>query len=305
MNTEETTPTTEELGATPAEVEQEGTEEVAEEVAEETTEEPGEEAVEEVEEVAEEVSEEEPDTSGEEPAEEITPTKLVEEAKEMFPGREFKDDGEVYQALVTYKQENDEANARVIEVLRSKPAIGDMIRDMAEGATWEEAIATHMDMEAVIPKKGEEGYDAYLKGKKKKEAMEAQYVEVQKEITSNHTQSGKNIEKFRTDKKLSDTEINSFTQAAHDVIKDVQNGLVTPQFLDFMYKGMNHDLALAESRKQAEIKGLNKNIVAKKAKQAEGDGMPGITSQGQPAKDKRSPEAVEIVKHTRNRNRFS
>ena len=327
MNTEEKS--TEELEATPAEVEQEVVEEAVEtteesidqsakditdslapkeeEVVEETVEEEAEEAVEEstdetTEETVEEVVEE---------VKEVLPADFVKSAKELYPDKEFKTDSEVYQAVIEetgslrkYKEENDAANTRVMEVLNGTPEVGEIIKELDNGATFLEALALHVDIDALKPAEGEPDHAAWKKARVKRKEQAAEYKKAQDEIEANIATAGDVLETFRASKEMSKDEVSTFAGKAKDVINDIQNGKLTDKFLEFMYDGMNHKAFLAESREQGEIKGRNEKIVKGKAKKTGDDGLPGVKSQGQPAKVKVDPAAQAIVDYQKRNNRF-
>ena len=306
MNNEETTDKSEETGAATAELEQEAqVEEVAEDVVKEeeeddTTEETEEESVEETTEESAEETEE-----SEETPEPITGESFITKAKEMFPNKKFEDEASVYQAMLDYKKNNDEANRRVMEVLTDQPEVGEIIKELANGATFEEALALHVDVEALKPSEGEPDRDVWKEARKKRKEKAKELEKAQKEIEANIAKSGEAMETFRKAKEMTEDETNTFAQAAHEVIKDIQQGLLTDKFLDFMYKGLSWDGALEESRKQGEVKGRNEKIVADKSKKTSGDGLPKVTSKGQPGKSpEKNPIARSIVAHQQKRNRF-
>jgi len=307
MNIEEQTQNPEELESTPAEVVEEGTEEVVEETTEETPEE--------TEEVDEEESteevEEDPAENPKESSSEVTSESFVAEAKKLFPDQKFENETDVYSAILAeqkrlkvYEEENNAANERVMDVLTAEPKIGEIIKDMDSGATFEEALAIHVDIEALKNAEGEPDSEAWKSGKAKRKKLADEYKAVQDEINNNITTSGTNLEKFRTAKEMSEDESNDFVSAAHEVVKDIQNGLVTDKFLEFMFRGLNWEDALKESRSQGEIRGKNEKIIASKSKKTGGDGLPRVKSEGQPDQKKTDPIAQSIIDYQKKKTRF-
>lgn len=321
MNTN--TQVKEEPEATPAEVEQEDTQNTANEDAleglsdqeDEIEDDPDESVEDEPEEEPEEESDEESDEeeSEEEPEEEepkekakpISKEEFLTQAKEAFPDKKIESEEDAYVELLNYQKENDAANQRVMQVLTGAPQLMEIIKELDSGASFVEALALHVDLDDIIPQEGEPDREAFKKAKEKRIKQAKEIQDLRNTIENNLATSTKTLEKFRTEKKMSEEEVSNFTTAAHQVIKDVQDGLITDQFLDFMFKGLKWEAALEESRKQGEIKGKNKNIKAQKVKSGDNlPGLPNITSQGQPENSRKDPLAVELVKYQSNRQRF-
>ncbi len=238
--------------------------------------------------------------------------KFFERVKKSFPGQEFTSEEEMMEATMShlndleiYVQENDEANQKVVEVLNDQPEIGEIIRDMSKGATFEEALARHVDVEALKPAEGDPDLEKWEQARKDRKSRIKAAKEFQLMLHQNRLSSVKNVEKFRTEKQLSEPEMNEFAGTLQKTLTEIMDGHYTVDFLNLMYKALKYDEAVTEGRKQGEIKGKNVRIEEIKGKKDDkGDGIPHVSSQGQPEPPKGNPIAKSIVDYVKKKERF-
>jgi hypothetical protein len=238
--------------------------------------------------------------------------KFFERVKKSFPGQEFTSEEEMMEATMShlndleiYVQENDEANEKVVAVLKEQPEIGEIIRDMSKGATFEEALARHVDIEALKPAEGDPDFEKWEQARKDRKSRIKAAKEFQLMLHQNRVSSAKNVEKFRTEKQLSEPEMNEFAGTLQKTLSDIMDGHYTVDFLNMMYKALKYDEAVEENRRQGEIKGKNAKIEELKGKKDDkGDGIPHVASQGQPDPPKGNPVAKGIVDYVRKNQRF-
>ena len=309
--------------------EQENPEETSEETVEENengSEEPekepedeSEEGVEEKEEDKEEEDKEEEDKEEEdkeeEPEEEeegkVT-NEFFEFAKRSLPDRKFKNNAELYRAIMdeyteleVYRQENSLANQKMVEVLDNHPQISALLRDLADGLPDEIAVARNFDVDGLKPVEGDENYDAWVAEQKRRDKLikEAKKFEIDRK--KNQGVSIQNIIAFQNETGMSDDETNTFAERVLEHIDNAYHSRITPEFLKIMFNGMNYQLAVDEARKQGEIKGRNANIEEeiKDKDKRKGDGLPHISSEGM-ISGKRDRRASAIVNFQKKKTRF-
>lgn len=284
----------------------ENEEEIREELSPEEVEEATPEATEEPQET-EEKEEEAPKETEETPIE--PEDQFFDNAKKFFP--DAKDEKQLKASVIErlsdlelYYHDNQEANKKVMEVLEDQPEIGEIIRDMAKGATFSEALARHIDVEGLQPAEGDPDFEVWDQARKERKKRQKAAKEFEVTLSKNRQSSVKNIETFREEKKLSEDDMGKFTLALQKTLEGVMDGHITQDFLNLMYKALNFEVAVTEAQKQGEVKGRNEKITAMKDTPKKGDGLPHVASQGTPEK-KVNPIAAGIVGFQKQRDRFN
>lgn len=293
------------LGSQEEEI-QEQTEETQEEQAEqevdqEETEEQGNE--EEVGEETEESAEPDPELKA----------KFFDRLKKSLPDEELESEDQIMSAameridyLEEYYNQNTEANEAVMEVFTQQPEIGNIIKDMAAGASFTEALARHVDLEAVKPEPGDPDYKKWKEAKAEREERIAKAREFEQTLLKNQQLSMQNIENFRQAKNLNPEERDQFVVQVNNVLKGViEEGLIKEDFLEMMYKALAFENALKEARTQGIVRGKNEAIEQKKAKRAApDDGLPNLTGQQAVERPRVNKNAASILAWNQKRNRF-
>ena len=240
-------------------------------------------------------------------------TRFNERIKQALPDQELEGDDAYFEAAInhideleTYQKENDEANRKVVEVLEQQPEIGSILSDMVQGASFEEALARNIDIESIQPAKGDPDYEKWAKAKADRIKRMEEARGFEKKLVESRKVSLENVATFQKEKGLSDTERTQFTTKINTILTDVlEDGKITPEFLDVMYKGLAFQEAIDSARKQGEIRGKNEAIDQKKATRAtQDDGLPTLTSQGPTKPRKADPITTGLENYNKNYRRF-
>lgn len=240
-------------------------------------------------------------------------TRFNERIKQALPDQELEGDDAYFEAAInhideleTYQKENDEANRKVVEVLEQQPEIGSILSDMVQGASFEEALARNIDIESIQPAKGDPDYEKWAKAKADRIKRMEEARGFEKKLVESRKVSLENVAAFQKEKGLSDTERTQFTTKINTILTDIlEEGKVTPEFLDVMYKGLAFQEAIDTARKQGEIRGKNEAIDQKKATRAtQDDGLPTLTSQGPTKPRKADPITTGLENYNKNYRRF-
>jgi hypothetical protein len=239
--------------------------------------------------------------------------RFTERIKQSLPDQELEGDDAYLEAAIThidtletYQKENDEANRKVVEVLEQQPEIGSILSDMVQGASFEEALARNIDIESIQPAKGDPDYEKWAKAKADRIKRMEEARGFEKKLVESRKVSLENVATFQKEKGLSDTERTQFTTKINTILTDVlEDGKITPEFLDVMYKGLAFQEAIDTARKQGEIRGKNEAIDQKKATRAtQDDGLPTLTSQGPTKPRKADPITTGLENYNKNYRRF-
>ena len=239
--------------------------------------------------------------------------RFTERIKQSLPDQELEGDDAYFEAAInhideleTYQKENDEANRKVVEVLEQQPEIGSILSDMVQGASFEEALARNIDIESIQPAKGDPDYEKWAKAKADRIKRMEEARGFEKKLVESRKVSLENVATFQKEKGLSDTERTQFTTKINTILTDVlEDGKITPEFLDVMYKGLAFQEAIDSARKQGEIRGKNEAIDQKKATRAtQDDGLPTLTSQGPTKPRKADPITTGLENYNKNYRRF-
>lgn len=113
-------------------------------------------------------------------------------------------------------------------------------------------------------------------GKAKMDSLRKQAEEVEAKRQANMEASQGEIDEFVKDKPAEDVE--AFDDYIVDLFNNFAEGHFTREMLERLYKGFKYDNDMAEAVEDAEIRGRNANIVAKKQTQVGGDGVPNLAS---------------------------
>jgi len=240
-------------------------------------------------------------------------SRLIERIRQSLPDQKLEEEDACLEAAIahidqleTYQKANNEANQKVIEVFQQQPEISAILSDMVQGASFPEALARNIDIDALEPAKGDPDYNKWAQAKADRQKRIEKAQAYEKRLTDNRKVSIENVVTFQKEKGLSDDERTRFTTQINTVLTDVlEEGKITPEFLDVMYKGLAFQEAIDTARKQGEIRGKNEAIDQKKVRKAtQDDGIPTIQSQAPVKPRKPDPITSGLEHYNRNFRRF-
>lgn len=225
------------------------------------------------------------------PAEEPQPPepkkhKYADRLSKAFPDRQFEKDEDFDSALDEhldelegYKERGTLANKRLIALFDAEPQVGDVVRDMINGASFREALARHMSPEDLTAIEGDPDYEGWSKNKAEREERTSKREARMKEREANLQVTQEAIDTFAAENNMSEEDAANFLGKLDQLIDDFNAGKISKEVLTTMKKAWDYDNDIATAKDEGEIAGKNQNIVAKKeAAQPIGDGIPKITS---------------------------
>lgn len=193
------------------------------------------------------------------------------------------------QELETYRVNNRKANAELTKLLKSDPAFAGFTMDLMGGAPLVVALAKNFDMNILKPKPGDSDYGKY------KDAVEERTAKIEREsqslqkLKANQELSGNHMQSFVQAEGISEQEAPEFFGPLAKDLENLQDGLITPEFLKTYRKGLKYDKDLAKAKETALIAGRNQKIVAKKQSNIAEAEPPSLQPSGsapeQPAED--------------------
>lgn len=197
-------------------------------------------------------------------------------------GKTFESDAD-FEAFVKEKlTENEESlsgykdtDQKIVEILEDYPELYAVVQDLIDGKPIEVALAANIDLEDITPLVDEEMYKQYEDAKNTRKERKAKVEAYRKEFDTNMVESGRIMEEYFKDKKMSKEDANDYVSFIDKHIAAFNRGIVTPEFLDLFYKARNYAKDIIEAEEQGAIKGKNAKVDAEREKRAtETDGMP-------------------------------
>lgn len=211
--------------------------------------------------------------------------------KERYPEEDLTDDGRAEDVYNRYMNEVEGeigkyrgAEGQLTELCRVYPEFAELLHNMvANKMPLRVAIAKLFAQEDLIPQEGDDDYESYgkvyserLEGVKKRDAQG-------KELDANEAASMAEIDRFCTEKGLSDEQKDGLLDVINGHFTELLFKRISTEMLEGFLKQMSFDSAVAEAEQLGEIRGKNANIEAVRVKdraKTVGDGMPGAVSGG-------------------------
>jgi hypothetical protein len=247
---------------------------------------------------------------GEEPP---TAHKYADRLTKAFPDREFKSDedyekgmDEYLQELEGYKERGTMANQKLISLFESEPQVGDVVRDMINGATFREALARHISPEDLTAIEGDPDYEGWNKRKAEREELLKKRNAKKEEYDKNLEFTAKAIDEFAKENNMDDEAAAKFLGRFDAMLADINSGKMSKEMLMTMKRAWDYDNDIATARAQGEVAGTNKKIVAQKEKasKVKGDGLPKIGGTSEvPAANNPAPSYIDSLLERTNKKR--
>ncbi len=242
--------------------------------------------------------------------------RFAERLSKRYPDKEFKSDDEINDALAEYLDElegestsNKEANEKLLDVFEMHPEVVGIIKDLAKGAGFTEALSRHVDVEELSPIEGDPDYDAWNTNIEERRKKREEQQGKAKMLEENVSKSIEEIDAFSQENNMTPEETQGFLQAINGLIEEVVDGKLTKDTLAKMRQAINYTKDVETAAKQGETAGKNAKIEKVKKTEKEktkGDGLPAVTGSGsktqpEPPAQKSDPfyEAAEMEKQRR------
>lgn len=219
------------------------------------------------------------------PEAEAPKNKYAERLAKVYPDREFKSDEdydkgmeEYLGELEGYKERGTMANQKLIGLFESEPQVGDVVRDMINGATFREALARHISPEDLTAIEGDPDFEGWNKNKTAREDLLNKRKAKQDEYNKNLEFSQQAIEEFARENNMDDGSAGKFLARFDAMLADINSGRISKEVLASIKKAWDYDNDITTARDQGEVAGKNKKIVAQKEEpKPAGDGLPKIS----------------------------
>ncbi|HBE43701.1 MAG TPA: hypothetical protein DDW27_21415 [Bacteroidales bacterium] len=238
--------------------------------------------------------------------------KYADRLAKAYPDREFKSDEDYEKSLEEYlgelegyKERGSMANQKLIALFESEPQVGDVVRDMINGATFREALARHMSPEDLTAIEGDPDFEGWNKNKAAREEDLNKRKAKQDEYSKNLEFSQQAIEEFAKENNMDDDVAGQFLARFDAMLADINNGKVSKDVLMTIKRAWDYDNDIAAAKEQGELAGKNKNIVAQKEKaKPQGDGLPKIGGSSEtPETNRPAPTYIDGLLERTNRKR--
>lgn len=214
---------------------------------------------------------------------EAPPHRYHERLTKAFPDRKFEKPEDYDTAmdehltnLEGYMDRGKKANQKLLGLFESEPAVGEMVRDMMNGASFREAVARHFSADDFTAVDGDPDYEGWQKNAKERDEKMNKRRDYEKTYAENVELSQKEVEAWGKENNMDDKTMDEFLGKIEAVLDDFHNGKITKDTLMLMQRAFNYDKDIEDAKKDARVAGRNEKIVAEKEKQPEqtGDGLP-------------------------------
>lgn len=222
--------------------------------------------------------------------------------KGKHPDKEWDDDEAYYNDVVNYAEDADKklagyatANETIKAVGKDYPEIFAIIEDIADGKSFEEALAANIDIEELIPTEDEPNYEKYSQARDARKQKQAEAEAYRQKLEDNISKSKGVVEAFFAEKGMDEDAANEFGDYIDGVMGEYLDGIISKEMLEIFYNARNYDADVAEARTAGEVAGRNAKIDAEREKKsAETDGLPSAgTSAGKEAQPE--PEEKDFI----------
>lgn len=202
--------------------------------------------------------------------------------KSKNPDKEWDDDEAYYSDVVAFAEDADKqlagyatANETIKSVGKDYPEIFAIIEDIADGKSFEEALAANIDIEELIPTDDEPNYEKYTQARDARKQKKAEAEAYRQKFEENIAKSHDVVQAFFDEKGMDEETANEFGEYIDGVMAEYLDGVITKEMLDMFYNARNYDADVAEARTAGEVAGRNAKIDAEREKKSTAtDGMP-------------------------------
>ena len=202
-------------------------------------------------------------------------------AKE-FPDRKFEKPEDYDSALDEhltnlegFKEKGVGLNKKLIALFDAEPHVGDIVRDMVNGATFRQALARHISPDELTPDDGDPDHEGWSKNKTAREEAAAKRKERETQREADFGASAEAMKAFAEENKMDEESAEAFYNKIDEMIGAINSGKITKEALLAMKRAFNYENDIAKAREEGLVAGKNENITARKeTPEKQGDGIP-------------------------------
>lgn len=233
--------------------------------------------------------------------------KFAERLTKVFPDRKFEKDEDYDTALEEhltnlegYRERGQKANQKLISLFESDPSIGEVVRDMINGASFREALARHIGPDDLTPTEGDPDYEGWKKNITEREEKAKKRRDFEKQYSDNLDLSYKEIETWAKENNLDENGVTDLLGKIDALLDEINNGKITKDALNRLKKAFDYDKDVQKAEEEGRIKGRNEKIVAKKeSPEKTGDGLPRPNKAPDSPKETSKPEIASYLEGLR------
>jgi hypothetical protein len=245
---------------------------------------------------------EKPEEPTKEPKEEEPKHKYHDRLTKAFPDRKFEKPEDYDSALDEhltnlegYQERGTVANKKLIALFDSEPEVGQLVRDMADGATFREALARHISPDELTAVEGDPDYEGWTKNKTAREESLAKRKERETQREKDLTSSQEAMEAFAKENNMDEDAAQAFYTKIDEMVGAINSGKITKEALLAMQRAFNYETDIAKAKEESALAERNKQIIVKKeTPEKQGDGLPRPTRTT--TEEPKKPEPTHIDK---------
>lgn len=199
---------------------------------------------------------------------------------------------EVEMDLGKYK----EAENKLIEAMKADTQFAQVVLDVAVNSMpLRAAIAKSLSEEDLIPKEGDDDYEAFQTARAENLRKATEMSELEKKIAENQEATLANIDKFAEENGYTEEQKNALIDLINETYDKLMMKDISPELLLSFHKMMNFDSEVQAAQEAGQIEGRNAAIEIKKAtdtKDKKGDGVPVPASSSVTDREKKKTNAM-------------
>lgn len=171
-----------------------------------------------------------------------------------------------------------EAENKIIEAMKADASFAQAVMDVAvNGLPFRAAIAKALSQDDLIPKEGDDDYEAYQAAREENLQKANKMSEMEKQIAANEEATLANLDKFAEENGYTEEQKDALINLINETFDKLMMKEISAELLLSFHKMMNFDAEVQAAQKAGEIEGRNTAIEIKKAKDTKdkaGDGVP-------------------------------
>nr|WP_320022087.1 hypothetical protein [uncultured Draconibacterium sp.] len=207
-------------------------------------------------------------------------------AQKYFPDASFETDDNVFATILPLVEKMDGLHTWLNESVEEEPAAGDMLIDIKNGYSWEQAIARNFEMDALASPEGTEDYEKVQQYKAERRQRVQSDKDREKMWGENEEISAKNLIAVVEELGLDDETAENAVTRMGQILADAADRVISVENWKSVINGLRHDAIIKEkeeeienARAEGEKAGKNQKIEKKRISEKDlGDGVPKLKS---------------------------
>lgn len=211
---------------------------------------------------------------------------LVERILHRYPARRVDSDDDLFDALEEYDSYRNERYERLADdqsklckLFMSNPKMGAFISDVIGGEDALIACVRYFGKDMLDCAEDEGRMEEVRKANDEYLSRMARFDELENQMRENLKNSTRCMERFKSEKGMSDEEFESFLDRVYHLCNHVFMGELNDEVLGLLFKGLYYDRDLSCAERDAEVRGRNERIVFEK-RERNGDSLPPLRNGG-------------------------